>query len=262
MAAAMRALPAGLILLIITRQLPQGSWWLRAAVLGGLNIGIFFYFLFFAAYRLPGGVAALIMSIQPVIVLFYGLAIFKNAVSTTQIVACVLAATGVALVVLKPEAALNVPGVLAGLLGALSMATGIVLTKHWGRPAGISLLTFTGWQLTFGGLFLLPLGLLNESMPPTFKIYNWLGFTYLSLIGALAAYALWFRGIERLPAVSVSFISLLSPLSASILGYFFLGENLNWIQGLGGIGVICAVLLVQPNLNLRPTFHVVNSRKL
>jgi probable blue pigment (indigoidine) exporter len=58
LAAVIRALPAGLLLVAITRRLPQGSWWWRAFVLGALNIGVFFALLFVAAYRLPGGVAA------------------------------------------------------------------------------------------------------------------------------------------------------------------------------------------------------------
>jgi drug/metabolite transporter (DMT)-like permease len=55
--AALRALPAGLLLLAVTRRLPHGDWWWRAAVLGTLNIGAFFALLFISAYRLPGGVA-------------------------------------------------------------------------------------------------------------------------------------------------------------------------------------------------------------
>lgn len=63
--AALRALPAGLLLLLIGRKLPKGRWWGRAAVLGMLNIGLFFPLTFVGAYRLPGGVAATIGAIQP-----------------------------------------------------------------------------------------------------------------------------------------------------------------------------------------------------
>src|SRR6476659_1783882 len=58
--ALMRALPAGLALLALTRTPPCGAWIWRAAVLGMLNIGTFFPLLFLAAYRLPGGVAAVL----------------------------------------------------------------------------------------------------------------------------------------------------------------------------------------------------------
>src|SRR5437879_2959138 len=67
--ALMRALPAGLVLLALTRTLPRGAWLWRAAVLGVLNIGAFFPLLFLAAYRLPGGVAAVLGSVGPLFAL-------------------------------------------------------------------------------------------------------------------------------------------------------------------------------------------------
>ena len=39
----MRALPVGIIALFIARKLPRGAWWWKAAVLGTLNIGVFFH---------------------------------------------------------------------------------------------------------------------------------------------------------------------------------------------------------------------------
>ncbi len=68
LAGVLRALPAGLMLLLVTRQLPHGSWWWKSLILGALTIGIFFPLLFLAAYRLPGGVAATIGAVQPLIV--------------------------------------------------------------------------------------------------------------------------------------------------------------------------------------------------
>ncbi|MGO4841363.1 EamA family transporter, partial [Rhizobiaceae sp. 2RAB30] len=67
--AMLRALPAGMLLLLLVRQLPQGLWWGRVLVLGALNFSIFWWLLFVAAYRLPGGVAATVGAIQPLIVI-------------------------------------------------------------------------------------------------------------------------------------------------------------------------------------------------
>ncbi|MDF5753538.1 EamA family transporter [Spongiactinospora sp. TRM90649] len=246
LAATLRALPAGLILLMFTRVLPTGTWWWRAAVLGVLNIGAFFYFLFVAAYHLPGGVAALVGSIQPVIVLLLGAMLLGDRILPAHILACVLGAGGVALLVLRPQAALDGVGVAAGLLGALCMASGIVLTKRWGRPEGVSLLTFTGWQLTVGGVVLLPITLLSEPLPDQLTWGNIAGYGYLCLIGALIAYVLWFRGLSRLPALAASFLSLISPLCATVLGYVFLGQSLGPFQLVGAGAVIAAVILTQP----------------
>ncbi|MEU7067621.1 EamA family transporter [Streptomyces sp. NPDC051578] len=246
LAAMLRALPAGLILVLIGRTLPRGIWWWRALVLGVLNIGAFFYLLFVAAYHLPGGVAALVMSIQPMIVLLLGALLLKEKIKQIHLVACALGAAGVALLVLQPNAGLNATGVIAGLLGALSMASGIVLTKRWGRPEGVGLLTFTGWQLTVGGLVLLPVALIGEGLPDTITGKNLAGFAYLGIIGALFAYAIWFRGMERLPALAVSFLSFASPLAATLLGYFVLDQALSPLQLVGALTVVAAVILAQP----------------
>ncbi|WP_017603732.1 EamA family transporter [Nocardiopsis alkaliphila] len=245
LAALTRALPAGILLLAITRALPHGVWWWRSLVLGTLNIGAFLYLLYVAAYLLPGGIAALVMTVQPVIVLLLGALLLGEAIRPIHLLACLLGAIGVALLVLGPEAALNPIGVLAGLAAACSMGTGIVLTKRWGRPEGVSLLGITGWQLTAGGLVLLPATLLVEELPPSITLANLGGFAYLGLIGALVAYALWFRGLERLPALAVSFLSFASPLTATLLGYLVLNETLTLAQGAGALTAIGAVLLVQ-----------------
>lgn len=67
--AMLRALPAGLILLVLVRQLPPVEWLGKVMILGALNFTIFWALLFVAAYRLPGGVAATLGAVQPLVVL-------------------------------------------------------------------------------------------------------------------------------------------------------------------------------------------------
>ncbi|PLW71975.1 EamA family transporter [Streptomyces sp. SCUT-3] len=245
LASAARALPAGLVLLAAGRVLPRGVWWWRVLALGVLNMGAFFYLLFVAAYRLPGGVAALVMSVQPMLVLLLGAVLLKERVRAVQVAACLLGALGVALLVLRPQAALDTVGVLAGLAAAACMASGIVLTKRWGRPEGVGVLTFTGWQLTAAGLLLAPATLLAEGLPGRITAANVAGFGYLGMVGALLAYAIWFRGIERLPASAVSFLAFASPLAATVLGYVFLGQGLSLLQAAGALAVVAAACLAQ-----------------
>ncbi|MFE4216528.1 EamA family transporter [Streptomyces sp. NPDC056844] len=246
LAATVRALPAGLILLAIGRTLPHGRWWWRAAVLGTLNIGAFLYLLFVAAYHLPGGVAALVMAVQPTIVLALSALLLKERITATHAAACALGMAGVGLLALTPRAGLDAVGVGAGLLGAVSMASGIVLTKRWGRPPGVGVLTFTGWQLSFGGLLLLPVTLIGEGLPGGVDGRNVAGFAYLGFVGALLAYAVWFRGVERLPALTVSVLGFASPLAAMALGYLVLDETLSPVQLAGAVTVVVAVFLARP----------------
>lgn len=228
-----RTLPAGLLLLLITRTLPRGVWWWRTAVLGVLNIAAVNALLFVAAYRLPGGVAATLSAVQPLLVALIAYAVLREKPTGWRLGWGVAGVAGVGLIVLRGTIVFDTLGVLAGLGAAAAMATGIVLTKRWGRPPGTGLLAFTGWQLTAGGLLLAPVALATEGLPPVPDLKALAGFAWLALIGTALAYALWFQGLARLPVTAVSFLPLLSPVVATLLGWLVLGQSLTLLQGLG-----------------------------
>jgi probable blue pigment (indigoidine) exporter len=242
---AMRALPIGLILLCIVQKLPQGRWWWRSFVLGFFNIGLFFALLFVAAVRLPGGVAATVGAVQPIFVVLLVWGIFAQRPSLHTIGYASLGLIGVGCLVLSSQIKLDTIGVVGALAGAGAMALGTVLTKHWGRP--VTLLTFTAWQLVAGGIFLLPIALIVEGIPQSITVLQILGFVYLGVINTGLAYAVWFRGIERLPTTSLPLLGLLSPVMAVGIGYVALGQSLTWQQLIGVMLILSSVVLSQRN---------------
>nr|WP_314263239.1 EamA family transporter [uncultured Moellerella sp.] len=241
--AVLRALPAGLLLLIWMRQLPQGIWWLRVTILGILNFSLFWWLLFISAYRLPGGVAATVGAVQPLIVLFLSYWLLKSRLSPLSLFAVVSGIGGVAVLLLTPSAALDTLGIIAGFCGALSMAAGTVLSRRWQPP--VSPLTFTAWQLTAGGLVLLPFAFVFEPALPTLSIINIIGLSYLTIIGAAITYVLWFRGLALLGASGVASLGFLSPLSAVLLGWMWLQQTLTLLQLLGMVVILFSVWLSQ-----------------
>ncbi|WP_238874590.1 EamA family transporter [Achromobacter xylosoxidans] len=241
--AMLRALPAGLLLLLAVRQIPHGIWWLRSAILGALNFSIFWALLFVAAYRLPGGVAATLGAIQPLIVILLARALLGTPVRGLAVLAALAGIGGVALLVLGPKAALDPVGVAAGLASAASMALGTVLSRRWQPP--VSALAFTSWQLTAGGALLLPVALLAEPALPPVTTLNVLGIAYLGLIGAALTYVIWFRGLARLEPAVVSSLGFLSPLSAVLLGWALLDQRLSAAQMAGMAIVVSSVWLSQ-----------------
>ncbi|CAB3679064.1 hypothetical protein LMG26690_01492 [Achromobacter animicus] len=233
--AMLRSLPAGILLMLWVRALPHGIWWLRVFILGALNFSVFWALLFVAAYRLPGGVAATLGAIQPLVVIALARLLLGAPVRGLSVVAALTGLAGVALLVLTPKAALDPVGVAAGLGSAASMALGTVLSRRWQPP--VSALTFTSWQLTAGGILLVPAALLAEAPLPTFTLVNVMGLAWLGLIGAALTYVLWFRGVARLEPAAVSSLGFLSPLSATVLGWAILGQSLSPLQ-LAGMGVV------------------------
>ncbi|MFI2432240.1 EamA family transporter [Streptomyces sp. NPDC018693] len=226
----LRALPAGLLLLTLARVLPRGSWWGKAAVLGALNIGAFFPLLFLSAYRLPGGMAAVVGSVGPLFVVGLSALLLGHRPTARTLLTGIVAAFGVSLVVLKATGTLDTLGVLAALASTASMSTGTVLTKRWGRPEGVGPLALTAWQLTAGGLLIAPVALLAEGAPPALNAPAIGGYLYLALANTAVSYWLWFRGIGRLTATQVTFLGPLSPLTAALLGWAALDQSLTPLQ--------------------------------
>ena len=239
--AALRSLPIGILLTAWLRQLPSGIWWWRILLLGSLNIGIFQALLFVAAYRLPGGVAATAGAIQPLLVVLFSWILLNEKPSKRSIVAAIAGFIGVGLLVLGPTARLDHVGIVAAIAGAATMGLGTVLVKRWKRP--VSLLVFTAWQLAVGGIVLLPIALVIEGPITHLSTTNLLGFVYLGLVGTGVAYALWFRGIDKLKASTVSYLGLISPVVATLIGFVLLHQAFTPIQLIGIAIVLMSVLI-------------------
>lgn len=246
----LRALPAGLLLLALVRQLPSsGIWWLRAFVLGALNFSLFWAMLFIAAYRLPGGVAATVGAVQPLIVILLARLLRGTPIRALSVVAALGGMAGVALLLLRANAGLDGIGVAAALTGAVSMAAGTVLSRLWQPP--VSPLTFTAWQLTAGGILLLPVALVLEPDLPHLTALNIAGLAYLGLIGAALTYILWFRGLARLEPAVVSSLGFLSPVMAVILGWAILNQALTPLQ-LAGMALVLVSVWVGQRVQTAP----------
>ncbi|WPJ97497.1 EamA family transporter [Coraliomargarita algicola] len=249
-AAVIRTLPAGLLLIAYTRQRVHSISWGRLLLLSALNISAFQALLFVAAYRLPGGIAAIAGALQPLIILALAWGVDQIRPSGSAVGTALCAVAGMALLILSPEAKWDLVGICAALTASVSMAAGIFLSRRW--KSDMPLLAFTGWQLALGGLLLLPLAIFIEPPLASLSMTNIVGYTYLSILGTLFAYALWFRGIARLSSVAVSALGLLSPVTAILLGWLMLGETMRLREILGILIVLASVFALQWQRRVTP----------
>lgn len=242
-AALIRVLPAGLLLVLLMRRLPARSEWLRVLILSALNIGVFQALLFIVAYRLPGGLAAVVGAIGPLLVMGLAWSVEGRRPARLALLASVLGVAGMGVLLLSPRTVWEPVGIAAALAGTACMATGTYLTRRW-QPS-LPVLALTGWQLLLGGLMLAPVAWLADAPLPALSLPQLMGYAYLCLAGALLAYGLWFRGIARLSSVAVSSLGLLSPLMAVVLGWAILGQAMTGWSMLGLLMVLASVLAVQ-----------------
>ena len=241
--ALVRALPIGLVLLAWRRRLPSGGWWWRAAVLGALNIGLFFPLIFVAAYYLPGGLASTIQATSPLAVMTVAWLMIGERPVAPRILAALVGLAGVTLLVLRSPDGVTGLG-LAGAFGSVAIsAVGFVLVKRWTPP--VDMITLTAWQLVFGGLVLLPAAFLVEGAPPAVDGQALLGYAWIAVVGTGLAYVCWFTGLRAMTAGGVSLIGLLNPVVGTALGVAFAAEAFGPAQAVGVLLVLGGVVLGQ-----------------
>lgn len=241
-AALLRVLPAGIALLIWCRRFPLRNEWWKLIVTGILNIGAFQALLFIAAYRLPGGLAAVIGAIQPLLVMMLAWCVDRQRSPWVAVLSAVTGIIGMALLLLSPHTVLDPLGIMAAFSGAVSMALGTWLSRRW--AISLPVVALTGWQLLTGGVVLAPVAWLVDPPLQGVTLTQAAGYLWLCVAGAMIAYGLWFRGISRLPSVAVSALSLLSPVTAVLLGWIFLGQKIEGVALVGLIVVLLSVLSI------------------
>nr|WP_255948400.1 EamA family transporter [Streptomyces sp. ODS25] len=242
--AALRALPAGLVLLVVRRQRPRGAWWWRSAVLGLLNMSVFFVLVYAASQLLPTSVASTVMAVSPLTMLLIAWPLVSERPRPAHLAGAVIGLGGVCLMLLTGVAGVSVPGVLASAAAMLVSSFGYILAKRW--STGVDVLASTAWQLTAGGLVLLPVAAAVEGPPPELSTPTLLAFGYAALIATALAFVAWFTGLRHLPAGTVGLIGLLNPVTGVLLGIVLAGEVVT-VQQLCGLAlVIAGVVLGRP----------------
>ncbi len=241
---AIRALPAGLLVLAVTRTLPRGSWWWRSAVISVLTVGGLFVLLYVAGTRLPSGVAATLMASSSLAMLVVARILLGERASRRSYAGAFVGLAGVGLLIGGDDARLDAVGIGASILAVVSSSIGFALAKRWSPPVGP--LPFTGWLLTWAGVMLTPLALVVEGPPRGFSAPELGGFAYAALVATALAYVCWFYGLARLPAGTVGIIGLLNPLAGAMLGVLVAGETMTMPQALGALSIAAGVAAALP----------------
>jgi probable blue pigment (indigoidine) exporter len=237
---ALRALPAGLVLILIARTLPRGAWWWRSAVLGNLNVGAFFLLVYVAAQLLPSSVAASVMALSPLTMAGFAWLLVTERPTSRVVAGAVAGIVGVFLLVGGATGRISAAGVAASMAALLLSSAGAVLARRWSD--GTPLLAVTAWQLLVGGSVLTVAAGLVEGAPPAVDAPALAGFVFTSLVATALAYLCWFGGLARLRAATVGVIGLLNPVTGVLLGAAVAGERLTLAQTAGIALVLVGIL--------------------
>ena len=243
---ALRALPAGLVLLLVARRLPRGRWWWRSAVLGALNTSVFFVLIYVASQRLETSTASTIMATSPFVLMLVARPLLGQHPTRAALAGAGLGLVGV--VAMLPTGATRPDpwGVAASVSAMVMSSVGYGLATRWRDD--VDVVSSTAWQLLGGGLLLTPAALLVEGPPPTLGTEGLVAMAYVTLVATALAYLAWFSGLRRLPASAVGLLGLLNPVTGVTLGLLLGGERLAPLQVAGTTTVLAAVLVGQPSV--------------
>jgi drug/metabolite transporter, DME family len=247
--AALRLLAGG-GLIVAFRVVPRRRWpagraaWTRIAVTG-LLAGIF-QAAYFSAVSLTSVSLATLVTIgaTPVIVLAAELLLGRRALDRSDVTRTALALAGLGLLVGLPAGGYGPAAVLESASMALLASAGFAaLTLISAAPVpGLGEEAVAGLGFMAGGLLLLPLAAVTGGLAfrPTLAALGWLA--ALATGPTAIAYTLYFRGLRRAPASTGALLSLLEPLTATVLSVAFLGNRLS-PTGIAGAVLLAAAVL-------------------
>lgn len=235
-----RILPAGLLLLMLSRRSLTVLWYGRAFILGLSVLGLT-YFVFLAAYRLPGGMAGTLIATLPLQTIFYMWVLRGHRPNWLQICAGLGSIAGVALLLLNAMS-VDLVGVLASFMACLITFLMALKSKDWGLPEQ-GIVVYVGWQLTLAGLIVSPAIYLLQGPPPDLTFDMALAFTWIGLLGVGWASVNWLKGILLYPVTTLSFLSLVNPIAAVLCGQLLVGEAFGLRQWFGIAIILGSILL-------------------
>jgi len=203
------------------------GFFLHACYLGGVFYSI--------SKGLPAGVAAVVTSLQPVLVSFLAVKVLGEQLKVKQVVGLVLGLIGVVLV-LGPSFEQNIPtsaviGILVALLGSTSAT---LLQKKIGGD--VPLVSGTAYQYLASGFVLALAAIATGGTRITWSSQFIVAFVWLIAVLSVGAILLLLWLLNTGSAASVSSLFYLIPPATALEAFFLFGEKVN-TQGFLGIGI-------------------------
>jgi drug/metabolite transporter (DMT)-like permease len=229
--------------------------WGAYAVMGLLNNVIAFSLIFTGQQEIGASLASILNGSMPFFtVLLAGILLADERFSPRKIVGIVIGFAGVVLII-GPRHLLGLGDHLLSELMLIGAAISYAFASVWGRRfAGQNPMATATGQLTMSTLMMIPIASLIDQ-PWTLPVPSLAtigSVVALAVVCTAFAYVLFFRILDMAGATNVSLVTMLVPVSATLLAVPLLGERLEWLTIIG-FAVITLGLIV---LDGRPMRYV------
>lgn len=230
-------------------SLPKfGSIWKHFAVMGFLYNAVPYVLLSWGQQYIDSAPAAILIGTTPLFTMILAhLFMANDRLTSTKTVGVIVGFGG--LVVLLAPALLGglqatIWGLLAAVVAAASYGGAIVYAQK--KLRGLPPLVGPTAQLTMAAIYLLPLSFVVER-PYTMSLPSWSAIGSLLLLTVFStalAFVIYYRAMEISSATTLSMVTYMIPIVATILGVIVLHERLGWNAYLGCVLVVLGVMVV------------------
>ena len=208
-------------------------------LISGMAMGINWILLFEAYNYTSVSVATLSYYFAPVLVMVVSPILFKEKLSTLQIICFVGSTIGLVLLTGISDIngnSSNLKGIIFGILAAIFYATVIILNKF---IKGVSGVNRTFLQFIASIVILLPYVLLTSGINVlNLEGVSWIYLLIIGIIHTGICYCMYFSSVKELKGQEVAIFSYIDPFVAVIVSLVFLNESMNVYQIIGGILIL------------------------
>jgi len=205
--------------------------------MGLLNNVLPFVLIVWGQTQIASGLASILNAATPIFtVVVAGILLPDERPTPLKLFGVALGFVGVVVVIGVP--ALGGVGSLFAQLAIVAATVSYAFAGVYGRrfkSLGINPVVTAAGQVTASTLILLPITLFVDGAIDTDKtnMSTWIAIAGLAVASTAIAYVLYFKILELAGATNVLLVTLLVPVSATLLGSLFLNESLEFIHILG-----------------------------
>jgi probable blue pigment (indigoidine) exporter len=234
---------AGLLMAIWVRKkrLPASmDDWIKVALVGLFQTTAVMGCIFLSLRTISAGESSILTFVNPLLVVMLGTWFLGMRYRFSQWIGVLIGFSGV-VVTLGFHLQLKT-GTLLGLGSALSWAIATILVKRWGARFDIWILT--SYQMLFGGLLLLLMGVILEYPKIIINTASVWIVLYLAIMSSIVQFATWYYLLNQGDPGKTSAFLFLAPFFGVLSGWVILGEVVQWFVYVGGFFIIIGIFLV------------------
>jgi len=205
----------------------QSRWFFVFVTLSYFSLP--YYLLNYGEMHVSSGLTALLFSCMPVFILLFSALFLRERIYPSQMLGIAIGFGSLFMIIRSQGLHLDQAewlGVLAILCAAVMHALCYVVTKKHG--SAISVITYNTLPIGIAGAMLFIVGLSVET--PVFSdvsARSWGALLYLGLVASVGGFIVYFLLLKRLSPIILSFVFIIFPVFAVIIGAWYEGQTLS-----------------------------------